>query len=99
MTRPGPAGGAGGPARVRARGPEPTRDAAAHGPGPAARDGAPRAAPSPFPAERRPGPGPGRMTGCAELPAGAGLGVLARLLHDPASDRGFPDAPVPARLP
>ncbi|KPC78063.1 MULTISPECIES: class I SAM-dependent methyltransferase [Streptomyces] len=35
----------------------------------------------------------------AELLAGAGLTPFARLLHDPASDRGFLDAHLLARLP
>jgi SAM-dependent methyltransferase len=35
----------------------------------------------------------------AELVAGAGLVPFARLLHDPASERGFLDAHVLARLP
>ena len=35
----------------------------------------------------------------AELLAGAGLTPFARLLHDPASERGFLDAHVLARLP
>lgn len=35
----------------------------------------------------------------AELLAGVGLDVVARLLHDPASERGFLDAHVLARLP
>jgi hypothetical protein len=34
----------------------------------------------------------------AELLAGAGLVTFARLLHDPASERGFLDAHLLARL-
>lgn len=35
----------------------------------------------------------------AELLTGAGLAPFARLLHDPATERGFLDAHVLARLP
>lgn len=35
----------------------------------------------------------------AELLAGAGLVTFARLFHDPASERGFLDAHLPARHP